>query len=460
MKEETGSFRDPAGKVFYYKNKILRKLSSDGVKRLEFIKKNLIIEESVKNNFLVKTKILNSDEKEELKLEKEICYLEHDKIPYISYPYEWSFAQLKEAALFHLDFNLFLLNHNTTLIDASAYNIQFVGNKPIFIDVLSLKKYEEGEPWQGHKQFCENFLNPLFLKSKKGLKFNNWFKGNIEGIETSEINKILGFFDKFSYNVFVHIYLLNKIEEKFKNQKSLKINKRKTFLKKKGLVAILNQLRNYIFKLKDFKSITTWDNYSSENSYSIKANSEKKEIVENFFKKNYFDIVCDLGCNDGEYSQIALKNNCSKVIGFDYDLNAIEKAFIRSKNNQLDFLPLFFDASNPSSNLGWNEIERMGFNKRAKFDCVIALAFEHHLAIAKNIPLNQVVKWIVSLAPKGLIEYVPKNDITVKKMLELKGDIFSDYTIENFEKNLNENCNIVSKNKISETGRVIYEFEK
>tara|TARA_Y100000741_G_scaffold364643_1_gene356367 strand:- start:1840 stop:3222 length:1383 start_codon:yes stop_codon:yes gene_type:complete len=460
MKEETGSFRDPAGKIFYYKNKIFRKLSADGVKRLEFIKNNLIIEKSIKNNFLVNTRILNSKDKEELNLETEIFYLEHEKIPYISYPYEWSFTQLKEAALFHLDFNLFLLNHNATLIDASAYNVQFIGNKPIFIDVLSLKKYEDGEPWLGHKQFCENFLNPLFLKSKKGLKFNNWFKGNIEGIETSEINKILGFFDKFSYNVFVHIFLLNKIEEKYKKQKSLKINKKKTFLKKKGLIAILTQLRNYISNLKDYKSITTWDNYSTENSYSAKADYEKKKIVENFFKKNNFNIICDLGCNDGEYSEIALKNNCSKVIGFDYDLNAIEKAFIRSRNNELNFLPLFFDASNPSTNLGWNEQERMSFNKRANFDGVIALAFKHHLAIAKNIPLNQVVKWLVSLAPRGLIEYIPKNDITIKKMLELKGDIFSDYTIENFEKSLNQNCNIISKNNISETGRVIYEFER
>ena len=277
MKEETGSFRDPAGKIFYYKNKIFRKLSADGVKRLEFIKNNLIIEKSIKNNFLVNTRILNSKDKEELNLETEIFYLEHEKIPYISYPYEWSFTQLKEAALFHLDFNLFLLNHNATLIDASAYNVQFIGNKPIFIDVLSLKKYEDGEPWLGHKQFCENFLNPLFLKSKKGLKFNNWFKGNIEGIETSEINKILGFFDKFSYNVFVHIFLLNKIEEKYKKQKSLKINKKKTFLKKKGLIAILTQLRNYISNLKDYKSITTWDNYSTENSYSAKADYEKKK---------------------------------------------------------------------------------------------------------------------------------------------------------------------------------------
>ena len=122
------------------------------------------------------------------------------------------------------------------------------------------------------------------MRSKKGIKFNNWFKGNIEGIETSETNKILNFFDKFSYNIFIHVYLLNKLEEKFKNKKSLQVNKKKKiFLKKNNLISMLKQLRNFISKLKDYKSISTWDTYSSENSYSKNADLEKKEIVKNFF---------------------------------------------------------------------------------------------------------------------------------------------------------------------------------
>ncbi len=461
MIDETGSFRDPAGKVFYHHGKIFRKLSDSGEERIEHILKSKIINESVKNNYLVKTSVLSKDEKIKLNLDQNDFILEHETIPYISYPYEWSFSQLKEAALFHLDFNLFLLDRDTTLIDASAYNIQFIANKPIFIDVLSLKKYEAGSAWEGHKQFCEHFLNPLILKSKKGIKFNNWFKGNIEGIKTSEINRILNFFDKFSYNIFIHVYLLNKLEEKFKNKKSLKIDKKKkTFLKKDSLISLLKQLKNFISGLKDFETISTWDTYSLDNSYSQKGDSEKKNIVQSFFKKNNFKIICDLGCNDGEYSEIALKNNCQKVIGFDFDLNAVEKAFDRSKKQKLDFLPLFFDASNPSSNLGWNENERKSFKKRAKFDAIIALAFEHHLAIAKNIPLNQVVEWLTSLAPKGLIEFVPKNDITIKKMLELKGDIFKYYSAENFEKYLSQNCKIISKKSIEDSKRIIFEYEK
>ena len=157
---------------------------------------------------------------------------------------------------------------------------------------------------------------------------------------------------------------------------------------------------------------------------------------------------------------MSLKNGSKSIIGFDFDINAIDKAYQKALNKSLNFLPLYFDASNPSGNIGWNEKERKSFKNRAKFDAILALAFEHHLTIAKNIPLNQVIDWLVSLAPTGLIEFVPKNDLTVIKMLELKGDIFPDYTVQNFENELRIKTQILSKIQISESGRTIYEYKR
>jgi ribosomal protein L11 methylase PrmA len=182
--------------------------------------------------------------------------------------------------------------------------------------------------------------------------------------------------------------------------------------------------------------------------------------VTQFCKKNNFELIADLGCNDGEYSILSLKNGCKKVIGFDFDINAINKAYKNSNLENLHFLPLHFDATNPSANIGWYQKERKGFIERANFNAIIALAFEHHLAIAKNIPLNDVISWLVSLAPTGLIEFVPKEDETIKKMLEFKGDIFPEYTEENFEKYLLRNSKIISKNKVSSSGRTIYEYKR
>ena len=460
MIEESGSFRDPAGTIFYIDNRIFRRINNVGIDRVTYLEKEKILNESIKNNYLIQTKILNDDEKNKLNLNIRDFILEHEKIPYVSYPYEWSFSQLKTAAIFHLDFNLFLLDLGATLIDASAFNIQFIGSKPIFIDALSVEKYINGEPWKGHKQFCENFLNPLILKSKKGIKFNNWFKGNLEGIETDDLDKLLSLFDKFSYNIFIHVYLLNKLDQKFKSKKSLKPVDKKKFIPKKNLVLILKQLKKFISNLEDYKSITTWDDYSKNNSYTEIEESKKKEVVEKFMKKNNFNLVADLGCNDGEYSELSLKNGSKSIIGFDFDINAIDKAYNKALSKNLNFLPLYFDASNPSGNIGWNEKERKSFKNRAKFDAILALAFEHHLAIAKNIPLTQVIDWLVSLAPTGLIEFVPKNDLTVIKMLELKGDIFPNYTIKNFETKLGIQTEILSKIQVSESGRTIYEYKR
>ena len=458
MIEEKGSFRDPAGKIFYHNNKVYRKLSKLGETRLRYIIDKNIIVDSIKNNFLINSKIVKLDE--ELAINNEDIIFEHEKIPFISYPYEWTFSQLKSAAIHHLDFHLFLLQRNATLIDASAYNIQFKGPRPIFIDLLSIKKYEEGEYWIGHKQFCENFLNPLILKSKKGISFNNWFRGNLEGIHTSDLNNALSFFDMFSYNIFVHVFLLNKLQMNSEKNKSLKVKKNKSKFPKKNFVSMLKQLRSFISGLKDKKNISTWQDYSKENSYKIKEATEKITIVKKFCERNKINNLVDLGCNDGVYSKCALDSGCNYVIGFDYDTNAIERAFQNSEKDKLNFLPLYFDASNPSPNLGWDNRERKNLEERVNFDGVISLAFEHHLAIAKNIPIMDVVKWIMFLAPKGLIEFVPKNDETVQKMLELKGDIFLDYNKENFEKCIQNFGKIIMKNVISESGRTIYEFQR
>ena len=457
---DEGSFRDPAGQVFYHSNKVYRIVKQTGKKRIDFLNSKDLINKSSKNNFLIESRLLNGQEIKDLGFKNEEIIFEHKKIPYVSYPYEWSFSQLKAAALHHLDFNLFLLDQGATLIDASAYNIQFIGSKPIFIDLLSIKEYIEGEYWYGHKQFCENFLNPLILTSKKGVQFNNWFKGNLEGIPTNDLNNLLNFLDKFSYNIFVHVYLLNKFENKYKDQnKEVKINLKRKF-PKNNFISMLKQLRSFIKNLKPKKIKTVWENYSVANTYEKSEENEKVKIVKKFINENKFNKIIDLGCNDGFYSKIAVNENTNFVVGFDYDPISIDRAFNDLKKNQTNFLPLIFDATNPSSNIGWNESERKSFNNRADFDALLALAFEHHLVIAKNIPLLDAINWLISLAPKGLIEFVPKNDETIQKMIKFKGDIFPDYNENNFKNCIEKKAKILSITQITSSGRKIYQYEK
>jgi ribosomal protein L11 methylase PrmA len=456
---EKGSYRDPGGKIFYQNGRVFRGLNSSGLKRYNFIKEHKILDESIQHNFLIKT----SEVKDSLIIDKNKnfeCILEHKKIKFITYPYEWCFDQLKDAALHHLDFQIFLLNRDCVLIDASAYNVQFINSRPIFIDVLSLSKYEEGSYWIAHRQFCENFLNPLILSSKKEIDFNNWFRGNMEGIKTQDLNNILSLKDKLNLTVFMHVYLMDRVQRKVLKDpnKTYKKLSKKTSITKKSYKSILSQLRNAIAKMKKKNSISQWQNYSKENTYTSDEEKNKINIIEKFSKKYEFNYLADLGCNDGQYSFKSLTAGTKNVIGFDFDLNVLNVAYLFSKQKNLNFKTVFMDASNPSSNQGWNESERKGIIKRFKFDGMIALAFNHHLTIAKNVPLNESLKWLINFAPRGIIEFVPKEDETIKKMLQLREDIFEDYNEHNFRKILEAYTKIVEINKVSSSGRALYEY--
>ena len=254
--------------------------------------------------------------------------------------------------------------------------------------------------------------------------------------------------------------LYNIFENKYKNQnKEVKINLKRKF-PKKNFISMLTQLRSFIKNLKPKKIKTVWENYSVTNTYEKSEENEKVKIVKKFINQNNFNKIIDLGCNDGFYSKIAVNDNANFVVGFDYDPISIDRAFNDFKKNQTNFLPLIFDATNPSSNIGWNENERKSFNNRADFDALLALAFEHHLVIAKNIPLLDVINWLTSLAPKGLIEFVPKNDETIQKMIKFKGDIFPDYNESNFRNCIEKKAKILSINQITSSGRKIYQYEK
>lgn len=458
---ESGSFRDPAGKVFYKNNKIYRKLFKSGLSRFKFLKERGLLDDLIKKGYLIGTKE-NKINDLDFEAQTDELIISHEKIDFISYPYEWTFSQLKDAALFHLDLQLYLLENNAKLIDASAYNIQFRNNKPIFLDVLSISQYEEGEYWYAHKQFCENFLNPLILSSKKGIKFNNWFRGNLEGIQTDELLPLLSFFDLLSPTLFFHVFMMNRFEEKSKKNPNKINSKIKTIKKlpKKSYQNILVQLANYIKKLDNKKRSSSWDKYSVENTYNSSEEEKKLDIIKKFVDENETKFLVDLGCNDGKYSEYASNQKNMRVIGIDFDLNALDRAFNIAKIKKLNFFPIYADFSNPSTNLGWNESERKSLLKRSNFDSVIALAVIHHLIIAKNIPMDEVLKWIISFGTSGLIEFVPKDDPTVKIMLQLKGDIFEDYNEENFKNILSNYVDIKKITQVTNSNRKIYEFSK
>jgi len=457
-----GSFRDPSGTVYDIDGRIFRTVNEVAREAYEAVRDQGVFTDLETSNLLVSsTEVLSDDRPGSL---PDAAYvLEHERVPVISYPYEWSFQALKAAALHHLDLQLLMFDRDIVLSDATAYNVQFIGPKPVFIDVLSLRPYDEGEIWGGHRQFCEQFLNPLLLRSALGVAHNAWFRGNLEGIPTSDLARLLPLWKKLSLNMFSHVVLQASLEERARRAPDAAIEKAasRRKLPRTSYRGLLTQLRNWIARLQPADTgKTVWQDYATTHTYASDEAAEKARLIREFAAAVQPATLIDMGCNTGDYSFAALEGGAKSVVGFDFDQSAVDQAFIRAESGNLNYLPLWLDAANPSPGQGWQQAERSGFGQRFKADAIIALAFEHHLAIGRNVPLDDVVDWLIGIAPTGLLEFVPKTDSTVQKMLALREDIFPDYTEGAFAQAVERRAKIVSKTVVSSEGRTLFRYER
>ena len=385
--------------------------------------------------------------------------VEHPKLPFISYPYEWCFHALKDAALLHLDVHLRCLERGITLSDASAFNVQFRGASPIFIDTLSFRPYRDGEIWTAHRQFCDHFLNPLLLRSLLGIPHNAWYRGSMDGIPVEHLANALPLRAKLSWNVMKHVVLHSMFEKmSAKHQPGSAIKQMRLPLP--AFRSILAGLRDWVSRLEPKDQQSVWRDYAEVNSYAQEEARNKARFVKEFAAAVRPALLWDLGCNTGDYSKAALESGAQLSIGFDFDTGALERAYLRAKAEKLNLLPLHLDATNPSPSQGWAQHERKGMRERAPADAVLALAFIHHLAVAKNVPLDYVLDWLVGLARTGVVEFVPKDDPMVRKLLRLREDIFADYCEENFERALRAKARIHKVEQVSAAGRKLYWFER
>lgn len=461
IKPVAGSFRDPGGQVFLKNNRIFRTVTRVAAEDFDFVEKSGLVEKLEAAGQMVSSKIVG---KTALELDGANLHavLEHEKIPFISYPYEWPFLNLRKAALLQLDIMLEGLKHGVTLSDASAYNFQFIGARPVLIDRLSLVPYVEGKIWVGYRQFCEQFLFPLILAANFDLPYHGWYRGELEGIPLASMAKLVPFSRRFSPGVFKHVFLQNLFQtrgqglakgETAKGLKNLKLS-RKIFQ------ANLESMKKLVNKLDATgKKSTEWQNYDLDNTYDSREEKAKIAFIQNFCKKTQPGMVWDLGCNTGAYSEAALGAGAKYAVGFDSDCGALEKATRRASDKNLSLLPLCMNLGNVSPSQGWNQAERDGLRERGPADALLALALVHHLAISGNIPLQQVVEWLLQMAPAGVIEFVPKNDQMVKSLLALRVDIFVDYTLKDFETFLGARAKIVKTEVVSKSGRTLYWYK-
>lgn len=458
---DAASFRDPSGHVHHHDGRILRTVTSRAVPGYERVRDTGLLRKWIDAGWVVETREVPVAD---LPLDgaPPRYLLEHARIPFISYPYEWSFAALKAAALLHLDLQLDALAHDVQLSDASAYNVQFDGSRPVFIDVLSFRPYAEGDYWLGHRQFSEQFLNPLLLRALAGVPHNAWFRGSLEGITATELQALLPATRRISWNVFSHVTLPARLAARRGSAaKAEAPQPPRRPLPRAAYAGILAQLRGWIARLEPRgHRKTTWSDYETTHTYADDEHTAKREAVKRFVAEMRPTMLWDLGCNTGEYSQLALENGAHTVIGFEADHGALERACARATGKSFRCLPLYLDGANPSPDQGWRQQERRGLQARGPADALLALAFIHHLAIGRNVPLDEIAAWLTTLAPKGMIEFVQKDDPTVQLMLASREDIFVGYTEEAFGLALRRHARIVSTTTVSSAGRRLFIYDR
>ena len=458
---EPSSFRDPAGQVIEGPDgRIFRSVAPAAVEEYRHARRCGAVEALIVEGALVAADEVDPTEAGVLPPPGGLV-LEHPRLPFISYPYEWPFSLLKAAALMHLEMQIRLLDRGISLSDASAYNVQFQGAKPVFIDWLSLRRYREGEYWQGHNQFCEQFLNPLLLAAKLGAPHNAWYRGLQEGIPGRELAALLPRRMHWSPRMQAHVLLPLRFERGADSRGEAAERTAKRPLPRGAYRGLLTQLRRWIQGLEPRSTSTTWSDYSSASSYDSGEASRKAEAVRAFVGEAKPAQLWDVGCNTGEFAAIAIEAGAGDVIGFDSDFGARESACDRASADRLRFLPLYQDPGEPLAGPGLGQAERRSLTRRSgSADALMALAVIHHLAIGRNVPLPRIAAWLVSLAPRGLVEFVPPGDRRVDDLLTLRGDRFADYTPEAWEAALEPYAAVRSAETVSASGRRLYAYER
>ncbi len=451
---EAGSFRDPSGFLFHKNGKLYRQINQSYKDEYDHL-----IDSGLYSS-LVEDKLLIPHDEVDIQppvQEKGYKVIQPEIITFISYPYEWSFSQLKHAALTTLEIQKKALDFEMTLKDASAFNIQFRNGKAILIDTLSFERYKEGQPWKAYRQFCSHFLAPLALMSHRDIRLNQLSRIYLDGIPLDLANKLLPMRTLSMFSLLSHIHLHAKTQKHYES-KQIKVKKQN--MPRRSFVGIIESLYSGVNKLKWNPEGTEWANYYLDTNYSEAAFQQKKQIVKKFLEKIKPNSVWDLGANTGEFSRLASEMGIN-TISFDIDPAAVEKNYLNSiEKKETKLLPLILDLTNPSPNIGWSNNERKSLLERGPVDTILALALIHHLAISNNLPLTKIVEFFKTTCNHLIIEFIPKTDSQVIRLLSTREDIFEDYTLKKFEDEFTKEFIVKEKINLDESGRTIYWMEK
>ncbi len=448
--KHSSSFRDPNG-FLYYRDGILYRQINGGY-REEY---GLLMRSGLYNDLSHEGLLVRHEEADDSLALTDGAFkvIRPELVPFVSYPYEWCFSQLKQAALLTLAIQKKALEAGMSLKDATAYNVQFIGFKPIFIDTLSFERYEEGRPWVAYRQFCQHFLAPLALMSYTDVRMNQLARIHIDGVPLDLASRLLPWKTRLHFSIFTHIHLHARYQRKYEGSTKKQGGRS---MSRNSLLGLIDSLEGAVRRFSYRPEGTEWADYYSDTNYTDEGMDRKERVIGEFLDVLDPRFVWDLGANTGRFSRLA-SGKGRLTVSFDVDPAAVELNYrecVREKNGNL--LPLLLDLTNPSPGAGWASDERMTIDRRGPADTILALALVHHLAISNNLPFEKIARYFAALGRSLIVEFIPKDDSQVKRLLVSREDIFDGYTQACFEDSFSSCFTIERSEPIAGSGRVLY----
>ncbi len=448
-----GSFRDPSGYLFHHQGVLYRRINPVYAEHYDQLMSSGLYEILTGKGYLIPHEEVDLDLPEHKDAYR---IIRPQEIPFISYPYEWCFSQWKDAALVTMKIQRKALEQGMVLKDASAFNVQFLDGRPVFIDTLSFEKYSPGAPWVAYRQFCEHFLAPLALMAHRDIRLGQLLRLHIGGIPLDLAASLLPSKTKLSPGLLMHLHVHAGSQRKYAGKTVDKSRK----MSWGAMMGLMESLQKAVAKLDWQPAGTTWADYYQETNYTTAGEAHKRELVEEFLEEIQPESVWDMGANVGTYSRLATIRG-AMTVALDADPAAVEKNYRTCvQEGETHLLPLLCDLSNPSPDIGWAHRERLSLAERGNADTVMALALVHHLAISNNVPFQRLAEFFVRLGDHLIIEFIPKSDNQLQRLLVAREDVFEDYSQENFEKVFSRYYEIRTTEKIRDTDRVLYMMKR
>lgn len=428
---EPGSFRDPTSRVLRQDGRVLRVLSGEALEDWHALKASSTFERFAGDGLVATTEVETPDVRLLAAVDGDWAgVLEHEPIPFVSYPYEWTFSMLRDAAALQLALLRSALPEDLVLKDATPFNVQWQGARPVFIDVGSFERYRAGEPWVGYAQFCQQFLYPLMLRAYKDVAFQPWLRGRLAGIDPQELRKLMTRADLLRPGVLLHVVLQARLARRYAGgDRGMRDEMKQAGFRREMIEANVARLSKLVGRLEWGAASSEWSSYAAECAHVSEDREPKSAFVREVLADVRPSLVWDVGANDGHFSELAASAG-SYVVAMDADELVVDRLYQRLRSSGQDrVLPLVVDLADPSPNLGWAGAERRDLPGRGRPDLVLCLAVLHHLAISGNVPVARVLDWLAGLDAAVVLEFATPEDPMVRRLVRNKraSDVHPDY---------------------------------